>query len=242
MKQFVTLTVLCIAFIQITTAQVGIGTTTPDDSSILEVMSTDKGVLIPRLTTTQRNAISNPENSLMIFNITTNNYEYNSGTKASPKWVNIMYNPTVKYSNIDTSTNINVNSAITLPVFGTLEWNDDTNLYQVSGNTITVNTAGKYRITSNISYNVPAVPGNNSEIRVAVEAQITINGTRQGAIAATGYVRSSNNHSDASLHINEVLNLSAGDIIRIQVVRSGNSAPAYMRSTRTSNIFIEKVN
>lgn len=241
MKRFFILLTFIISS-QIINAQVGIGTTTPDDSSILEIESTEKGVLIPRVTTAQRNAINSPENSLMVYNTTTNNYEYNSGTKIFPNWVNITYHPTIKYSNIDTATNINNNSAITLPVCGSLEWNDDASLYQVSGNTITINTSGKYRITTNISYNVPSVPGNNSEQRVSVEAQVAINGTPQGAIAASGYVRSANGHTDASLHLNEVLNLTAGDVISIQVVRSGNSAPAYMRSTRTSNIFIEKVN
>jgi len=39
-------------------AQVGIGTTTPDASAALDVVSTDKGVLIPRMTQAQRNAIT----------------------------------------------------------------------------------------------------------------------------------------------------------------------------------------
>jgi hypothetical protein len=66
--------------------QVGVGTTNPDASSILDVESTDKGMLIPRLTTAQRNAITTPANSLMIFNTTTNRFEYNSGTPGAPLW------------------------------------------------------------------------------------------------------------------------------------------------------------
>ena len=48
---------------------VGIGTTTPDSSSILDVSSTSKGWLMPRMTTAQRNAIQNPVAGLKIFNI-----------------------------------------------------------------------------------------------------------------------------------------------------------------------------
>jgi hypothetical protein len=47
---------------------VGIGTTSPDPKAALEVKSTDKGILFPRLTTAQRNAITAPPNGLHIFN------------------------------------------------------------------------------------------------------------------------------------------------------------------------------
>ena len=42
-----------------------------DSSAIFDVSSTDKGILIPRLTTTQRNAIVSPANKLMIMNLET---------------------------------------------------------------------------------------------------------------------------------------------------------------------------
>lgn len=45
--------------------------TPPDPSAMLDVVAQDKGVLIPRLTTTQRNAILNPATSLLIYNTTT---------------------------------------------------------------------------------------------------------------------------------------------------------------------------
>lgn len=48
-------------------AQVGIGTNDPDPSSILEVNSTDRGILIPRLSTSQRNAISSPAEGLIVY-------------------------------------------------------------------------------------------------------------------------------------------------------------------------------
>lgn len=48
-------------------AQVGINTSSPDPSSVLDISSTKKGVLLPRLTTAQRNAISNPATGLLIY-------------------------------------------------------------------------------------------------------------------------------------------------------------------------------
>ncbi|PHS09780.1 MAG: hypothetical protein COA88_04200 [Kordia sp.] len=67
-------------------AQIGIGTTNPDASSILDINSTTKGVLMPRLTNTQRNAIATPANGLVIFNTDNNQLEYNRGTSGIPIW------------------------------------------------------------------------------------------------------------------------------------------------------------
>ncbi len=49
------------------TNNVGIGTNSPDGSAKLEIASTDQGLLTPRLSKTQRNAITIPANGLMIY-------------------------------------------------------------------------------------------------------------------------------------------------------------------------------
>ncbi len=48
---------------------VGIGTLTPTASALLELVSTDKGFLAPRLTTAQRLAIPSPANGLMVYDL-----------------------------------------------------------------------------------------------------------------------------------------------------------------------------
>jgi hypothetical protein len=48
-------------------AQVGIGTSNPDPAAALEITASDKGLLPPRLTKTQRDNISNPPDYLMIW-------------------------------------------------------------------------------------------------------------------------------------------------------------------------------
>lgn len=221
-------------------AQVGINTTTPDTSSILDIESSDKGILIPRLTTAQINAISSPANGLMVYNTDLDEFQFNCGTTAMPDWSKVSHNASVKYSNTDVTSNLNSAAYTNIPIFGSLDWNDNTSLYTVSGNVLTVNTTGRYRITVNIAYTVPN-PGNNTRQRVSVEARVAINGTPAGSIGNTGYVRHSNGHNEASLHINEVFNISAGQTISIQTIRGGNSAPANFRSIGTSNIYIEKI-
>jgi hypothetical protein len=70
---------------------VGIGTSTPDPSARLDVSDTQRGILIPRLTTEERDAITNPAHSLLIYNTDCNEYQYYiDGTG----WVSILTNVT----------------------------------------------------------------------------------------------------------------------------------------------------
>ena len=54
------------------TGEVGIGTTSPSTKSVLDLTSTTKGFLPPRMTTAQRDAITSVPAGLMIYNTTTN--------------------------------------------------------------------------------------------------------------------------------------------------------------------------
>jgi hypothetical protein len=49
----------------------GIGTNSPAASALMDLTSTTKGFLPPRMTTTQRDAISSPAAGLLIYNTTT---------------------------------------------------------------------------------------------------------------------------------------------------------------------------
>ena len=63
----ITLMCLMLTFTWFSYAQVGLNTITPDASSALDIESTTGGILIPRLTQSQRDAISLPATGLMIF-------------------------------------------------------------------------------------------------------------------------------------------------------------------------------
>ena len=46
---------------------VGIGTTTPDASAVLDIQSNNKGLLIPRMSLDQRKSVNRPATGLMIY-------------------------------------------------------------------------------------------------------------------------------------------------------------------------------
>ena len=58
---------------------VGIGTATPAASAILDLTDTQRGLLVPRLTTAQRTAIAAPANGLMVYDITVDCIFYYNG-------------------------------------------------------------------------------------------------------------------------------------------------------------------
>ena len=64
---------------------VGIGTTSPDTDAILHLSSTTKGFLPPKMTTTQKNAISSPPSGLVLYDTTTNKLCVYNGTS----WIDL---------------------------------------------------------------------------------------------------------------------------------------------------------
>lgn len=86
MKNFIRgILVLIVVGLSVSTnAQMGIGTTSPHSSSILDLTSTSSGLLIPRMTNTQMNDITTPATGLIVYN-TTNSciYFYDGATWVS---------------------------------------------------------------------------------------------------------------------------------------------------------------
>lgn len=68
----------------------GLNNASPDVSAILDAASTSQGILVPRMTTAQRNAITSPATGLLVYTTdhTAGFYYYNG-----VKWVS-MYSPT----------------------------------------------------------------------------------------------------------------------------------------------------
>ncbi len=103
---------------------VGIGTINPDSSAALEIKSTEKGFLMPRMTSQQREAIVNPAPGLMIFNTDNNCIEM----RTPSNWVSFCSTvctpqSTIAFAGNDIITNASpLNISANTPVFGTGTW------------------------------------------------------------------------------------------------------------------------
>ena len=98
--QFIVTAVIVLSFSNLYAQNVGINASgaTPNSSAMLDVSATNKGVLIPNVSLsslTDATTIASPATSLIVYNTNTSlsggaGYYYNSGTPASPVWVNML--------------------------------------------------------------------------------------------------------------------------------------------------------
>lgn len=88
MKTLITtiLSLLLIVSAAFTQVAVNSSGTNPDASAMLDVSSNSKGVLFPRMTTAQRNGITNPAKGLTVYDSTSDQLYINIGSPASPSW------------------------------------------------------------------------------------------------------------------------------------------------------------
>ncbi|MDB4098786.1 DUF1566 domain-containing protein [Polaribacter sp.] len=89
MKQIFTL-LAAVVLTATTYAQVGFGTTSPDASSALDITSTTKGLLIPRMTAAERDVIPSPAQGLIISCTNCASGEGELQIKLTSSWKNIM--------------------------------------------------------------------------------------------------------------------------------------------------------
>jgi len=65
---------------QVNAQGLGLNNPTPDASAILDLSATDRGLLIPRMTTTQRTAIGSPATGLLVFDTDMGEFYFFNGT------------------------------------------------------------------------------------------------------------------------------------------------------------------
>lgn len=73
--------IVLLSFSAFAQQRVGVGTLNPDPSARLELNAQDKGVLIPRMSSAQRQMIPNPTNGLLVFDVTTVGFWYFDGVQ-----------------------------------------------------------------------------------------------------------------------------------------------------------------
>ena len=80
MKKFMILMLAFVSILKSYSQSVGIGTTTPNTSSMLDVSATNKGMLVPRMSTAQRTAIASPAKGLLVFDNDVSSFFFYNGT------------------------------------------------------------------------------------------------------------------------------------------------------------------
>ncbi|MDD5150997.1 MAG: DUF1566 domain-containing protein [Flavobacterium sp.] len=203
----ITLTFLTILFVAgILNAQTGIGTTTPDDSAILDVSSSTKGFLFPRMTTLERDAIVNPATGLTIFNLTSNALEINKGTTITPLWTastGIQGIP-----GLLTAGNATGNT----PFWDGTSWiTNSSNLYNNGGNIGigTTNPLTNFHINGNVNNRVGALISNASNASNAFSILSLTNNTSNGLHL---FLNSSTRLSDGGIN-DATLRNDAGNLL-----------------------------
>ena len=119
-------------------AQVGIGTVDPDPSALLELFSKSEGLLVPRMTSEERDLIIAPAVGLLIYNTSTSNFNY----------FDIDWKDYAAFAK-------NYTSYLTGNITTTATSNE-----VINGMSITPLFAGKYKVTFNSYYNnAPIIRG-----------------------------------------------------------------------------------
>ena len=154
MKKVIISIVLVSVFALKVNAQTGIGTPTPDASAKLDISSTSKGFLVPRMTSTQKAAISSPANGLLVYQTDgVIGFYVNSGTSASPSWLRINTDWTKSGNDISFTTgNISTTGALT------------------GGNSSTSNISGFAANVASISANYSITSADNGKVLQSTSA------------------------------------------------------------------------
>jgi hypothetical protein len=134
-------------------AQVGIGTNTPDNSAMLEVQSSSKGLLFPRMTTVQRTGIASPAVGLHVFDTNTNSLWFYNGAF----WVN--YAAQAKYGDIKSG----------------IQTTDHEGWVKLDGRLFSTLTASQQAVATSL--------GLSSNLPNATEAYLVQNGSSMGAVS-----------------------------------------------------------
>jgi hypothetical protein len=164
---------LCLLFGTSVFSQVGIGTVTPEASSVLDVFSTTQGMLFPRLTTAQKTAIATPANGLMVYDTDLNAICY---YKTGAGWIEISSTSTRSNYKLIKSTDVlaTVLAAEKAAGGGSKYLLDTNTLYEING---TINL--DFPIELNNSY---LVGQDSGEDKIIIGSGDLFVGTTGGAV------------------------------------------------------------
>jgi hypothetical protein len=230
MKQFLTTVIFVFAFATLShtagAQNMAINTdgSTPDASAMVDIGSTTKGFLLPRMTTTQQNAIPSPATGLLIFNTTDNGFKVNTGTPAAPVWTPLLFS-----GNAITSVN---------GLTGTTQ-------------TFTTGTSGSdFGISSSGSAHTFNIPTSSATNRGALSAadwsifngkQTALGFTPYNATNPSGYISSSSFAGATDATISSPAN---GQILQYNIVTGKwvNTTPGFLSSYTETDPIVRAIN
>ena len=133
----------------ITKAQdnVGIGTNTPDATALLDLLSTNKGLLVPRMTALQRLAIVSPANALLVYDTDTMCYFFYRQPTAL--WINLCKAGPKGATGVTGATGITGPTGLTGPTGSFTN-----NAWLITGNSGTVDGTNFLGTTDNVPFNI----------------------------------------------------------------------------------------
>ena len=165
-------------------AQVGIGTTSPDASSMLDIQSTTKGMLIPRMDTSQRTGIASPATGLLVFDTDTHSFWFYSGT-----WTELSGGNSDELSDADNDTKIEVEQSV----------DEDVIRLSTAGlERVTVDSAGNTRIGDGTNNTYIEADGSLSFEGSATrfdDLTIPVTSTKTGGAKEPGFAQAFDNGS-----------------------------------------------
>lgn len=146
---------LFLSFMNAGYSQTGIGTTSPDPSAQLDVTSTEKGFLTPRMTKAQREGITDPATGLLVYQtdvVDSTGFYYFDGSEwiyLSPAADDVVdefegFSAYINSQTVSASQPL-MNWEVTSPYYGSPGFDITTGIY-------TIPQTGKYRISATINY------------------------------------------------------------------------------------------
>ena len=166
--RFAIFTAIIMLFIaQNASAQVGIGTSNPDNSAMLDVTSTTKGFLAPRVTSVQRNLIPSPATGLLVYDKDSTCFFYYTGLA----WKSLKNSTQTSYT---AGTGITISGASISAQNTTAQWNAN----KLNGKSISSTTPTSGQVLKYNGYSwVPGTDSTGSGSTYTGGTGITVSGT-----------------------------------------------------------------
>lgn len=199
-------------WVQLSICQVVVSPTpsTGDISSILDIQSSNKGMMVPRMSLSDRDMITSPAHSLLIYQTdNTPGYYYNAGTPVAPQW-----------------TMLESNQSLLLKLGRT----------PISSIPFTISQPGSYYLTQNLS-GTSGITISASNVHIDLNGN-ALSGTAGNTVAGIGYSGTISNITITNGFITnwgkEGINLSASSAVSLSdIVVSGNGLDGIYSGNKT---------